>query len=220
MTDESVSMIGGVTLEFRHEGHVYVMTTSGDRETLTRVSETSEVIEGVEVPKWIEVTTSGGADPDMRVRVEIRDGAPRVVELTWISQPHQSEIRPKQLRNVDLAKLAIDLFANTISKLPPRPDGQSGSFVEQRRQLVDEIRQAKRLAQKFVERQRRPREQRRITDSFLRSVAEVYRENIHAAPTKAVAQACGVQNRMASTYVQKARRKGYLPPTKRGQKKA
>lgn len=76
------------------------------------------------------------------------------------------------------------------------------------------------MAEKFVERQRRPRKYRVITDDFLKKVAEVYRENIDRAPTKAVARTFNVKDRMASTYVDRARKKGYLPPTKQGQKKA
>jgi hypothetical protein len=37
---------------------------------------------------------------------------------------------------------------------------------------------------------------------------------------KAVARAFGVKGRMASTYVDRARKAGHLPPTKQGQKKA
>ena len=40
------------------------------------------------------------------------------------------------------------------------------------------------IAKKFIERQRRPRDYRVMTDDFLKKVAEVYRENIHSAPTR------------------------------------
>jgi hypothetical protein len=79
---------------------------------------------------------------------------------------------------------------------------------------------AQRLAAKFIERQRLPREYRVIDDDLLKQVARVYRENIRRAPTKAVAKRFGLKERMASSYVQRARRKGFLPPTKQGQKKA
>ncbi|MDQ1361408.1 MAG: hypothetical protein QOJ44_1785 [Acidimicrobiaceae bacterium] len=201
------SRIGPIQLRFRYQGHWCVMSTSGDRETLKRISDDAEVIEGVEVPTWIELNTSGGADPDMRVRVELRDGSPHVVELAWSSGPHQSEIRQKHLRQTDLGKLAIDLYVSVIAKGHKVPD-------------VERIRESKRIAQKFVERQRLPRERRAMTQDFLRKVAEVYRENIDRAPTKAVAEMFNVKGRMASKYVDKARQAGYLPPTTRGQKKA
>jgi hypothetical protein len=212
-------MIGPIQVAFRYEGHLCVLSCSGDVETEKRVSGTSQVIEGREVPTWIELTTSGGADPDMRVRVEIRDGAPQIVELAWTSKPHQGEIRQKHLRQVDLAKLATDLVVTTMQEGQPfLEDPLPGP--EDRSGRAEHFRRSKRMAEKFVERQRRPREYRVITDSFLKSVAEVYRENIHGAPTKAVAKHFDVKGRMASTYVDRARRAGYLPPTKQGQKKA
>ncbi|GAS95480.1 uncharacterized protein RMCC_2446 [Mycolicibacterium canariasense] len=61
---------------------------------------------------------------------------------------------------------------------------------------------------------------RRLTDAFLQKVAEVYRANISYAPTEAVGAAFGVKSRMASTYVARARERGFLPPTTPGKKAA
>jgi hypothetical protein len=77
-----------------------------------------------------------------------------------------------------------------------------------------------RVAEKFVERQRLPRDYRVLNDDVLRQVAEIYRANIKHAPTKAVAKHFGVKDRMASTYVDRARRAGHLPRTKQGKKQA
>lgn len=152
--------------------------------------------------------------------MELRDGAPQIVKLSWTSGPHQSEIRQKHLRQIDLAKLAADLVVSTMKTVHSGLDADYLGQPRDTARLVKEIRESKRMARKFVERQRLPREHRRITDSFLKAVAEVYRENIHGAPTKAVANHFGVKDRMASKYVDRARQKGYLPPTKQGQKKA
>lgn len=219
------------------------MSLSDDSETLMRVSETSEIIEGIAVPTWVEFITSGGADPDRRIRVELRDGAPQIVELAWCSGLHQSEVRQKHCRALDLASLATDLMVSTLARGQKSRQANVSTRVEQIRQsknprsetdyadYVDAsvalLRQAKREAQnaervtaKFVERQRRPREYRQITDnSFLKSVAEVYRDNFDGTPRKAVAQHFGVTDRVASTYIGKARSKGFLSPTKQGQKK-
>ena len=74
-------------------------------------------------------------------------------------------------------------------------------------------------ARRFVERRRRGPGLRDLTPEVLKRVAEVYRANFDHAPTQAVARTFGVGPRMASTYVQKARERGYLPPTKQGKKK-
>lgn len=222
-------IIGPITVEFRQQGHRVVMSTSGDQETVKRVADDTELLENVEVPRSIELTTSGGADPDMYVRVELRDGSPVLTELTWKSGPHQREIRQKHLRQTDVAKLVTDLVVSTISQ----ERGISTAALREKLladdvdvdvETVQELKRLKRqgqdAARRFVERQRLPRERRVMTDEFLRKVAEVYRENIDGAPTKAVGETFGVQPRMASKYVDRARQKGFLPPTVRGQKKA
>lgn len=235
-------MIGPIKVQFRDaDGRLHDVKLSDEQETIKRVSPESEVIEGQKVPTWVELTTTGGVDPDRYVRVELRDGSPQVVELRWTSQPHQSEISPKHLRQTDLSNLATDLVASALAMNHPVGDTTVGKqFRELQQQLrhsmdqpeaLDEhlaliqenkriTAEARRMAQTFMERQRRPREHRVITDSFLKLVAEVYRANFDRAPTKAVAKKFNVRDRMASTYVQRARRTGYLPPTKQGQKKA
>jgi len=190
------------------------MSSSGDRETVKRIADDSEVIEGVDLPTWIEYSATGGADPDIHVRLELRDGSPRVVELSWKAQPGQTEIRRKHLRQIDLDKFVTDLVVSMIEK--PVPAGLSLTNKAD----IDQLREARRKARKFVERQRLPRERRKMTDEFLRNVAEVYRENISGAPTKTVGETFNVQSRQASKYVDAARQRGYLPKTVRGQKKA
>jgi hypothetical protein len=184
------------------------------------------VVEDVELPRSIELTTYGGAEPDMHVTVELRDGSPVLTGLSWTSGAGQNEIRQKHLRQTDVAKLVTDLVVSTMkrqddSALPPLPTDEAHDvmvkMLRERKQLA---KQAEVAARRFVERQRLPRERRVMTDEFLRNVAEVYRANIDAAPTKAVGATFGVQPRMASKYVDKARQKGYWPATLRGQKKA
>jgi hypothetical protein len=205
-------------VRFRSNGNLVTMTYSADQEVTKVVSGTADVIENREVPTWVGVNTSGGAEPDMRVKVELREGAPRVVELAWISQPHQGEIRQKHLSQINLAKLATDLIVSTISDtdivgdvaLVPI-DGALNSY---------QLHQQRLAAQRFMDRQRRPREYRRITPKLLEEVAKVYRDNIRGTPTKAVAETFNVERRMASEYVTRARKAGLLPETDRGRKKA
>lgn len=174
-----------------------------------RWSTAHEIIEGVKTPAWMEYRQYGGSDPDNLVRVELRDGSPQVVQLNWISQRHQSEIKQKHLRVIELDSVATDLLATLIA-----------ADISHAEDSPDDQERVRRFATKFVERQRMPREYRIITDDFLRSVAQVYRTNLNHAPTKAVAKHFGVRDRMASTYVDRARKAGHLPPTKQGQKKA
>lgn len=217
------SVIGPSVIQWQEAGTRYTLTTSDYGDSITSASKEKELVGKKLVPKWIELTTTGGAAPDMRVRVEIRDGSPEVVELGWKARSDQREIRQKDLRGIDIAKLAIDLYGTCFEERHPFPKGPDGEFPtdEQLDEWAAKVRKSRKAARNFVDRQRRPREYRAINDDLLRAVAEVYRANItKRAPTQAVAKHFGVGNRMASEYVQRARAQGLLPPTVRGKKNA
>lgn len=221
--DKRPRVIGGVKMIYTQGGRRYQVTTSDAGGSTTITSAESAAVGERRGPKWIELNTTGGASPDMRVRVEVREGSPQVVELGWRARPGQREIRQKDLRDADVANLAIDLYASCIEQRQPFPKGPAGSFPsdDQLDEWSAHIRKSHQAARNFVDRQRRPREYRAINDELLRSVAEVYRASIdERAPTQAVAKHFGVGGRMASTYVQKARERGLLPPTVRGKKRA
>ena len=87
------------------------------------------------------------------------------------------------------------------------PTGPEGSEQDRKmRELLEELRLDK--------------GKRRVSAGLLEEVADVYRANIDHAPTEAVARTFGVRSRMASNYVQRARERGFLPPTKQGKKQA
>ena len=130
---ERQHMIGDITLRFRYNGHLVDWRSS--RETV--------VLNGVEVPSWVEERRHGVSGPDLIVKVAIRNGAPEVTDLRFQSRPGQSEVRPKHLRSVDVDRLAIDLYAVLVAEFGENPSRD------------DEAR-AMRIAEKFVERQRRP----------------------------------------------------------------
>jgi hypothetical protein len=208
-------------LVYRYQGRVEELRLSAEGQSIKKASADSATLGEKRVPKWIELNTSGGAGPDTRVRVEIRDGSPEVVEIAWVSRPGQLDIRQKDLRAINLADLAVDLY--TSSGALPFPEGADGSppTDDQITQWAKETRKRRLESRNFLERQRRPRERRVMTDEFLESVADVYRANVHKrAPTQAVAKEFNVEIRMASTYVRKARERDFLPKTRRGKKQA
>lgn len=218
------SKIGPIVVEWRgSDGTRYQMTESDHGTAIYHGSKERQPVGERLVPQWIEMNTAFGGGPDMHVRVEVRDGSPQVVELGWKTRPDQREIRQKDLRAVDITKLAVDLYAGFFELRHPFPKGPNGEFPtdEQLDEWAAKRRKSRQAARNFVDRQRRPREHRAINDELLMSVAEVYRANVNKrAPTQAVAKHFGVGNRMASTYVQKARERGLLPPTIRGKKNA
>jgi hypothetical protein len=193
---ERESRIGDPVMKFRYKGHAVDLQFS--RETV--------VLDGVNVPSWVQERRHGVGGPDRVVKVAVRDGSPEIVYLSFEAQPGQSEVREKHLRGVQVDRLAADLYATFIAEFGTNP-----SRAETERVM--------RAAEKFIARQRLPRDYRVLNDDVLRKVADVYRGNMRA-PTKAVAKHFGVKDRMASTYVDRARKAGHLPPTKQGQKKA
>lgn len=191
------SMIGNPVLVFRYRGQLIDWEFSPEMVDMN----------GVQVPTWAKERRHGVDGPDLVVKVAVRGGSPEVVELGFQSKPGQSEVRQKHLRALDVDRLASDLYAIFVAEFSEGPSR-------------DDEQRAMRVAEKFVERQRLPRDYRVLNDEVLRQVAEVYRANVSHAPTKAVAKHFSVRDRMASTYVDRARKAGYLPPTKQGQKKA
>jgi len=182
-----------------------------------RVSGEYEVIKHHWMPTWVEFQTDGYDGPDTIARVEVRNGAPQVVRLEWLSRSGQTEIRPRDLRAPYFEfDFLTGLFACFTLIADPRTKAVDVPGATER----GEPNPAYYAARKFIERQRRPEGRRASGPALDAAVAEVYRRNINGAPTQAVAKAFGVKSRMASTYVDRARQAGLLPQTKQGKKKA
>ncbi|PJE01903.1 hypothetical protein [Mycobacterium sp.] len=193
---ERKSALGGIVLEIPYKG--YLVTITSSREMVE--------LRGVQVPRWITEHRRAARGPDRFVKVEVRDGAPELVELSFRSnRPGQGEVRDKHVRAEQVSRLAEDLYASCFMDIGTSKDDPERAIT---------------AARKIVERQRLPREYRDLNDDMLREVAEVYRAHVEGAPTRAVAKHFGVGARMASTYVGKAREKKFLRPTRQGQKKA
>lgn len=162
-------------------------------------------------PAFVEIE-QGGHDggPTRYVRVEMRDDGPALVELRFTSAPGNREIRQADLRTMTMTDWVEDFIAGFTFRLTasgelriPTPD--TAFYVD---------------ALHAAQRSRAGKATRTITRELLVSVADIYRRNVADRPTKAVQRAYGVSPRMASEYVQRARRAGLLPATTRGRKKA
>lgn len=190
--------------------NVNIMSWSHEGRTVQwRASWEQVSLDGIEVPAWVEEHRHGGGGPDLTIRAAVRDGMPEVVDLRFTVGAGQGEVRQKHLRAFDVDRVAVDLYAGVLAAIRQDVD-----------ESADDAAKTLRSAEKFVERQRIPREYRVISNDFLKHVADVYRQNISHAPTRAVAKQFGVKGRMASTYVDRARKAGFLPATKQGRKQA
>ena len=206
------SRIGPIELHFQAADHKIVMTMAESERILQRFyaaamvddeailrrsyATTTQTVEGVTVPAWIALEITGGADPDMRMRVEIRDNVAVVTEVTWTSQPHQNPIRPKHLHQVNLDRMVTDLLASAmgVKQEVAQEFTQKIASGDDREILeaVISLKKAKAASRQLAERLQRPREYRDLTPEFLQAVAATYREHIGGKPTKAVAQAFNI----------------------------
>lgn len=177
-----------------------------------RAAGTYVLIEDYWVPKWIELTVGGhDLQPLTYARMEMRRGAPALVDLRFRS-PDDSvrEVRQSDLREVQVSAIVEDLVAGFTVRV------SEGEPIEPA--FIDTP--AYRDALRRLQRSRAGKATRTISPGLLERVAEIYRENVSDRPTQAVQRAFAVSPRMASEYVQRARRRGLLPPTSPGKKKA
>jgi hypothetical protein len=203
-------------------------------ELYVRVSDDAVVLEGTpekghRVPRRLEIKTRSDGEPDVYARIEVDENGSKLTELCFKStDPDARGIRQSDLREVEVTALLehfVAMFTVGYELVPVRvareeaPGGTIDTF--QLKLYAGQMHSGEldpeflRLAQRL--RHGRPRD---ITPQLLERVAEVYRANIHRAPTKAVQHHFQVSQRMAAEYVSRARQRGVLPPTVRGKKQA
>lgn len=155
------------------------------------------------IPREIFVYVRGGmSQPDMEMKIEVREGIPECVELILRARPDGPEIRDK-----DVAVIRVgDWLERIVAMCSMKRSGMGFSKPVNDRTALGDITRI---------RTRRPR----ISREHLKNVAEVYRQHFDKRPTEAVARTFDVSHRTAARYVQQARAAGHLPETDPGKKK-
>ena len=180
-----------------------------------RISEEYVVLEDHWIPRVLEILLEGDGEPETFARVEVNESGPKLVELRFSSvDPDARGIRQADLRGVVVAAVVEDFVAGFTFRVQRDEAGGAEVLVP----VVESPAYADAL--RFVGRMRAGRTSRDITPQLLERVAAVYRDNIAGRPTKAVEHHFQVSQRMAAEYVSRARKRGLLPPTKRGKKQA
>jgi len=160
------------------------------------------------VPEWLELALKGDADgPSCEARVEVRDGAPRVVRLVLLAGDGDGDVQQKHLREIQVDALVKLLAGFAVQVVEESPGAGHVTTA------IDEDEGAAALE---TLQQRRGR--RRLTPQFLRQVADVYLAN-EGAPTKAVRERFFVSMRQATNYIKAAEAAGLLPPTTPGRRR-
>ena len=168
------------------------------------------------VPPAIDVTFPGvDGQPRLTMRLEVVDGVPQCRKLTIESNDGGRGVRPLDLAAVRVADWVDDIYAMFARRIIKRHSSGapavtvSEASCERHMEAVRQFQDG-----------RKGKAARKLDDTFLAGVAAVYRQHFGEGPTKAVAAAYGVGHRTASMYVTKARRRGLLPETTRGRKRA
>lgn len=178
-----------------------------------RPSEEFVVLEDHWIAKVIEIETASDGEPGIYARTEVDPSGPKLVELRFLStDPDATGIRQADLRSVQVSALLEELAALWTFRIERDENGEVVRAVPSAEDFTEHLR--------FIGRLRMGRTSREITPQLLERVAQVYRENITGRPTKAVEHHFQVSQRMAAEYVSRARKRGLLPPTKKGKKQA
>jgi hypothetical protein len=179
-----------------------------------RASETYVVLEDHWISETVEIVLKGDGEPETYARVEVSESGPKLVELRFTAtDPDASGIRQSDLRGVQVSALLEDLVAMFTFRVDKASSAQvSVASAAEHDVFVNNLRVIGNL--------RMGKTSRSITPQLLERVAKVYRDNISHTPTKAVEHHFQVSQRMAAEYVSRARKRGLLPPTKRGKKQA
>lgn len=167
----------------------------------------------VVMPRRIDVVLDEEFQPIVRFVLEVVDDLPVCTAVTVESREGGRALRHSDFERFDLDVLVRNIYMDAASWIRDRDDG----VVEMG---ISPTEASRREVSEMIGAARKRGAPRKITDEFLRRVAEVYRENIDDRPTERVAAYFNVAPRTASMYLTKAREAGHLPPTTRGRKKA
>lgn len=149
--------------------------------------------------------------PDARVRVEVRDGRPEVVEF-WIgAKPKGRGIASADVASIgNLDNLVANILTEVGSHLHPT-DEAPGHFSATHPPSEKDA-----WAISGAVHSAREARRNRVSTEELETVARLYREHADKAPLVRIAAELGVSHRTAARRVEQARAAGILPPTTPG----
>lgn len=152
----------------------------------------------------LEIQRENGT-PNLLLGFEVREGVPQCRRAELRSTEDGREVLASDLRGVRLEDL-LEFAVKNVAMTETITQQEGGTVT-----AIEPVEDDAELSQTLKElRAVRQEARRHVTDDVLREVARIYRENIGANPTTAVAQHTGRSHRTAALYVQRAREKGFL----------
>jgi hypothetical protein len=205
------------------------LTTDNGPEVRVRLYGPMVRLESHLVPARLEIKTGGEGEPEIYARVEVDENGSKLAELRFVStDPDARGIRQSDLREIRVTALLEDFVAmftlghGLFPYLYMGTDAPAESIETYGLELYSAGETDNGVEPSFlrVARGLRRGRKRDITPALLEKVAEIYRANIHGAPTRAVEHHFQVSQRMGVEYVSRARKAGLLPATVKGRKQA
>jgi len=209
MTDSTDSIVTGS--HYGRTVHFEPWTDFPEAGFAVQLSQERVVLEDHWMPMVLRFKTTS-QEPQLYFEVVVGEsGPPKLTEFAFVSRdPDSHGIRQADFREVQVSAIVEDFLAMWTFRMERDDDGnvvRPVTIYEDQAGLI-----------RFVGRMGRT--SRDITPQLLERVAKVYRDNISGYPNKAVEHHFQVGQRMAAEYVSRARKRGLLPPTKKGQKRA
>ena len=151
-------------------------------------------------------------DPDVTVRLAVRDGRPQVIDAHFTAKPDGRQLRTSDLTLLSLDALAVQTFARFAERSHYDPETNTTELTP-----VTDERGFWAAVNDVDAAVKAPR--RGVTAAELEQVARVYRDNVTGRPLEAVRVTLGyTSDRTAARRVQQARRAGLLPATTPGRR--
>jgi hypothetical protein len=155
------------------------------------------------------VLTGVGRSPSVRAEFEMRKGVPVCLSVSVTATPKGRPVTTADLESLPgLERKGVDAFKALGNRVFDDEEWREGRNLHR----IDQIRTPnQRDLGKAL---------RRRPDDELERVAAVYRDNIDSRPVQAVQMTFRFSRSTADRRIKAARDRGFLPQTKKGQKKA
>lgn len=172
-----------------------------------------ERVGGRLLPKQIDVVLPGdGVQPRLTARLALVDGVPQCRQVSIDSVEGGREVKQLDLRAFSVADMVENLYAAFSAKIVSEKDGYITTAPTWGELAHDD-------AVRDIMDTRKGKGARKITEEFLREVAQVYVEHADKNPTQAVQRRFEVSPRMAGNYIRRARDLDLLPEVTDGRRK-
>lgn len=182
-------------------------------------------------PGWAEVFFAGDHSPErILIKISSRDGRWIITNLIMVGDIDSSLLKSIPMSRIEAALNSVGMGAQLSDQTPDSPPRQADSFHAEFEQIDSGLTAYLSKHQKVmvwadnletplqVHRPPLVRPDGSDPEAFYRQVAKAYDDVVRktAAPAKVLANEAGVPVATVHRWIHEARRRGYLPPARKG----